>query len=86
MADIEMLGGSDFHLNHGKEDGAAQTGSGSGEIEMLGGSDLHLNHNPLPSEQKGGSAKPDMIGLQNLIREHGVSPYGANKPTDHGTE
>jgi hypothetical protein len=88
MGDIEMLGGSDFHLNHSKEEGAAQHGGGSGDVEMYGGSNLHLSHTPEGSEQKGGGGGDiQMIGLQGLVnKSHIATPYGSDRPTDHGKE
>jgi hypothetical protein len=87
MADIDMYGGSNFHLDHGKEDGAAQKGNGDGDIEMFGGSDFHMSHSPESSAQKKkGMSGIDMVGRQGLIQDEHASLYGQNKPTDHGTE
>jgi hypothetical protein len=88
MGEIEMLGGSDMHLDHGKEDGAAQKTGGGGDIQMYGGSDMHLSHGAIGSEQKGkGSGGLDMVGMQGLINKgQRISPYGQDKPDDHGKE
>lgn len=88
MAEIEMFGGSEFHMDHGREEGAAQKTGGGGDIQMLGGSDFDMQHKPIPSEQMGkGESGIDMIGLQGLTdKNHYVSPYGQKKPVDHGTE
>ena len=88
MGEIEMLGGSDFKMDRGKEDGASQRTGGGGQIDMLGGSDMHLSHSPVSSEQKGaGMAGVDMVGLDNLIdRKQHEMPYGATRPTTKGLE
>lgn len=87
MADIEMLGGSGFHMDH-SEEGAAQMRGHDGQIEMLGGSDFHMTHSPIGSAQKRDGMKGvDMIGTQGLIEAENVSAWGnTDKPKDYGTE
>lgn len=88
MGEIDMLGGSDLHMDRGKEDAASQTGGSEGEIMMLGGSDLHMSHSPIGTEQKGGKGSGiDFVGMQGLIDRNAKDrPYGEKKPTDHGME
>lgn len=87
--EIDMYGGSNFHMDHSGEDGAAQPTGGSGTVEMYGGSEFHMSHGPVESAQKDGSTKGiDMYGGSEFHMEHGhgMQPYGATKPVDKGTE
>jgi hypothetical protein len=84
MADIDMLGGSGFGMNHSEESVVQRGGSASG-IEMYGGSDMDLTHTPVPSAQKkGGGGDIDMVGLQGLISNEHVTPHGSQYPSDKG--
>ncbi len=83
MADIDMVGGSDFSMDKTRES-PVQNGGG-GEIQFYGGSDFHMSHDPISTEQKsGGSGDIDFVGQQGLLNHKRVSLYGAEYPTDKG--
>jgi hypothetical protein len=88
MADIEMYGGSGFHMEH-SEEGAAQKDGHPGGIEMYGGSDFHMSNMPIGSAQKDDGMKGiEMYGGSEFHLDHrqAVQAYQAKKPVDKGTE